>query len=323
MVDTGKMPDPEILGITSQEPEHSVSVRPATLSASDEAALADAVVALEGSSFAAQLSQLVGRQIGFAGELIPTRIAETANKAATAALRYAMRAAVKGLPNDDRPASNRLHMAAVAASGAVGGAFGLATLPLELPLSTTLILRAVADIARTQGEVLGEPEALLACVEVFALGSARDAALGESTYFAVRTLLAKSVTEAARHMIGRGIADEAAPVLARLLGQIASRFGMAVTQKILAQAVPVIGAVTGAAINAAFMNHYQTLARGHFTVRRLERVYGPELVRAAYETLTAATQRNETAAREGRGSHRVESAMSLAPSAAEHVGRPS
>ncbi len=292
MVDDEETPVPEILDPVS---EGSVSVRQGALSAADEAALVDAVAALEGSSLAAQLSNLVGRQIGFAGELVPARVAETANKAATTALRYAMRAAVKGLPTDDRPASNRLHMAAVAASGAVGGAFGLATLPVELPLSTTMILRAVADIARTQGEDLGRPEALLACVEVFALGSARDAAFGESTYFAVRALLAKSVTEAARHMIGRGIADEAAPVLARLLGQIASRFGMVVTQKLLAQAVPVIGAVTGAAINATFMNHFQTLARGHFTVRRLERVYGTDAVRAAYERLRTASTRTETA----------------------------
>ena len=319
MVDDGKTPVHENLDATARDPEHSLSVRPDTLNAADVAALADAVLALEGSSFAAQLSQLVGRQIGFAGELIPARVAETANKAATTALRFAMRAAVKGLPTDDRPASNRIHLAAVAASGAVGGAFGLATLPLELPLSTTLILRSVADIARTQGEVLGEPEALLACIEVFALGSARDAALGESTYFAVRALLAKSVTEAARHMIGRGLADEAAPVLARLLSQIASRFGMVVTQKLLAQAVPVIGAVTGAAINAAFMNHYQTLARGHFTVRRLERVYGTEMVRAEYEKLRAASQQNGMA-REGTASHDSTVATVLSRFTAKHSG---
>lgn len=318
MVDDGETAVPEILGHSLEDTEGSVAVRHDALSAADEAALAGAVVALEGSSLAAQLSNLVGRQIGFAGELVPARVAETANKAATTALRFAMRAAVKGLPTDDRPASNRFHLAAVAASGAVGGAFGLATLPVELPLSTTIILRAVADIARTQGEDLGNPEALLACVEVFALGSARDAAFGESTYFAVRALLAKSVTEAARHMIGRGLADEAAPVLARLLSQIASRFGMVVTQKLLAQAVPVIGAVTGAAINAAFMNHYQTLARGHFTVRRLERVYGTDTVRVAYERLRAASPRNDPA-RGGRSSHEPDREVALTAFATKHT----
>ncbi len=265
----------------------AASGRPDALSPEDEEALAAAVRALEGSSFASQLTGLVGRQLGVAGDLIPARVAETANRAASAALRYALKGAVKSLPTDGRPAQNRLHLAAVAASGAVGGAFGFATLPVELPLSTTLILRSVADIAREAGEDLDDPEAVLSCLEVFALGSGRDLALGESSYFAVRALLAKSVTEAARHIVGRGVVDEAAPVLARLLGQIASRFGLAVTQKAMVQAVPLIGAVTGASINAAFMDHYQRLAHGHFAVRRLERIYGPDLVRAAYDRLRA------------------------------------
>lgn len=261
------------------------AARPAALSPEDEAALVEAVRSLEGSSFAAQLSGLVGRQLGFAGSLLPARVTETADRAAATALRYALRGAARSLPADAQPPRNRLHLAAVAASGAVGGAFGLASLPLELPLSTALILRSVADIARGEGEDLDDPEALLSCLEVFALGAGRDAGLGESSYFAVRALLAKSVTEAARHIMTRGVADEAAPVLSRLLGQIASRFGVVVGQKVVAQAVPVLGAVTGAGINAAFMDHYQRLARGHFAVRRLERVYGPDLVRAAYERL--------------------------------------
>ena len=263
--------------------------RVGALSPEDEAALADAVRALEGTSFAAHLSGLVGRQLGFAGDLLPARVTEVANTAAGTALRFALRGAGRWLSGGDRPPHNGFHLAAGAASGAIGGAFGLATLPVELPLSTTLILRSVADIARAAGEDVEDPEAVLSCLEVFALGEGGDAALGESSYFAVRALLAKSVTEAARHIMTRGLADEAAPVLSRLLGQIASRFGLAVSQKVVAQAVPVIGAVTGAGINAAFMDHYQRLARGHFAVRRLERVYGADLVRAAYERLRAAT----------------------------------
>ena len=266
----------------------TLSERPGSLTADDEAALARAVEALEAPSFASHLTGLVGRQIGFAGDLVPAKVADAANKAAAVALKTALRAAVRSLPTKGtaRPAAKRFHLAAVAASGALGGAFGLASLPVELPVSTTLILRSVADIARESGEDFDDPEAVLACLEVFALGGGgRDPAIGESGYFAVRALLAKSVTEAARHMIGRSIADEATPVLARFLGQIASRFGLVVSQKIFAQAVPLIGAVTGAGINAAFMDHYQTLASGHFTVRRLERLYGADLVRAAYARL--------------------------------------
>jgi hypothetical protein len=46
----------------------------------------------------------------------------------------------------------------------------LATLPIELPVSTIIMLRLIADIARSAGEDLSDPEAALSCVQVFALG---------------------------------------------------------------------------------------------------------------------------------------------------------
>ena len=81
---------------------------------------------------------------------------------------------------------------------------------------------------------------------------------------------------------------EGAPFLVRFLTQIASRFGVVVSQKIAAQTVAVVGAVGGAAVNLAFIEHFQDVARGHFTVRRLERVYGAEIVRAEYDRLKTA-----------------------------------
>ena len=82
---------------------------------------------------------------------------------------------------------------------------------------------------------------------------------------------------------------EGGPVLVRLIAQIASRFGVVVTQKLAAQAVPVIGALGGAAVNYAFTDHFQEIARAHFTVRRLERRYGKDAVRRAYDNLSGAT----------------------------------
>ncbi|RLE25016.1 MAG: EcsC family protein, partial [Acidobacteria bacterium] len=55
-----------------------------------------------------------------------------------------------------------------------------------------------------------------------------------------------------------------------------------VAEKIVAQGVPVIGAVGGAAINVAFVRHFQAMARGHFVVRRLERSYGEAIIRENY-----------------------------------------
>ena len=71
----------------------------------------------------------------------------------------------------------------------------------------------------------------------------------------------------------------------RLVGQIASRFGITVSQKVAAQAVPIVGAVGGGLINVLFVDHYQDIARGHFTVRRLERKYSEQIVHDMYATL--------------------------------------
>jgi hypothetical protein len=55
-----------------------------------------------------------------------------------------------------------------------------------------------------------------------------------------------------------------------------------VPQKAAAQAVPVIGAAGGAAVNVLFINHFQDMARGHFIVRRLGRTYSADMVRREY-----------------------------------------
>ncbi|HLH12330.1 MAG TPA: EcsC family protein, partial [Methylovirgula sp.] len=156
----------------------------------------------------------------------------------------------------------------------------------ELPFSTIVMLRAIAAIAQAEGEDLAAPETAFACLQVFALGTGRrDDQIFESGYFAVRSILAKSVTEAARFVVERGLAEESAPVILRLVSQIAGRFGIIVSQKIAAQAVPLVGAAGGGAVNYAFIDHFQTIAQGHFAVRRLERLYGADLVRAEYDKI--------------------------------------
>jgi len=118
-----------------------------------------------------------------------------------------------------------LHKALAAASGAAGGAFGLPTLPVELPISTIIMLRSIAAIARNEGEDPSDPEAALSCIQVFALGGrAGSADASESGYFAVRAMLAKSLTEAARFIAERGVIEEGAPVLVRFTSLVASRF---------------------------------------------------------------------------------------------------
>jgi EcsC protein family len=264
-----------------------LEVMPEALSATELSQLRDAVQALEGATFTSRLTNLLGKQVEMVGRSLPSAARHIVANASESALRAALRVAIKTIdPRGTPKAARGMHKALAAASGAIGGAFGLAAVPVELPVSTTIMLRSIAQIAREEGEDISLPEGALACIEVFALGGrARSHTAIDSSYFAIRGMLAKSVSESARFILQRGLADETAPVLMRLVTQIAARFGVVVSEKIAAQAVPLLGAVGGAAVNAAFTEYFQTLARGHFIVRRLERLHGPAVVRFEYERL--------------------------------------
>jgi EcsC family protein len=257
-----------------------------TITEADLAALQRAVELLEHPGFAARLTNMLGKPIELIGTALPASASRLITTATAKALELALAAALRTMRGRADAGSPRLHRALAAATGAAGGAFGLASLPVELPVSTIVMLRSIAEIARSEGEDLSDSEAALACIQVFALGGrpgSNDAS--ESGYYAVRGMLAKSVTQAARFIAERGVVEEGSPILVRFITQVASRFGMVVTQKAAAQAVPVIGALGGAAVNYAFIEHFQDMARGHFIVRRLERVYGKNLVHREYERL--------------------------------------
>jgi len=258
-----------------------------SLSESDLADLKRAHELLETPGLTAKITSALGTPIEKGFELMPTKWREAVHKASEAALMKALAVAVKSLGDQpERASSDRIHKIAAAASGAVGGAFGLPALAVELPVSTTIMLRSIADIARSEGEDPQTVETKLACLTVFALGgksSSDDAA--ESGYFAVRAGLATAVTEAARYLAEKGVGAGGAPALVRLISMLAARFGVVVSEKAAAQAVPILGAAGGAMINTLFIGHFQDMARGHFIVRRLEQVYGVEVVKRAYERI--------------------------------------
>jgi hypothetical protein len=256
-----------------------------TLTAKDLDDLRYARTLLENPSLAARITGLLGTSIEKGLDLLPANWSGALTTATRAALTRALDVAVATM--DDRvpgPAANRLHKLTLAATGALGGALGLSALAIELPVSTMVMLRSIADVGRSEGEQIRSIESRLACIEVFALGGrlqSDDA--GELGYFAIRTALARAMAEAAQFIAERGVAREGAPVLVKLIAQIAARFEVVVSEKAAAQALPLIGAAGGAIVNLLFIDHFQDMARGHFIVRRLERAWGAEVVRENYE----------------------------------------
>ncbi len=263
-----------------------IEVMPARLTREEAEDLQRAIVYLEGTSFAQRMTHVVGRPLGVITRNAPEAARGAIARATEAALIAALKVALATI--DRKRAANpagRAHTIVAAATGALGGAFGLSALMIELPLSTAVLMRSIAEIARAEGEDMSAPGAALACVEVFALGGGEQGAAFESGYFAIRAALAKAVSESAQFVAAQGLTIRSAPAVVRLTTQIAARFGVIVSEKAAAQAAPVLGAIGGAAVNAAFARHFQTLARGHFIVRRLERRHGAAQVAFEYRRL--------------------------------------
>jgi hypothetical protein len=256
------------------------------LSRDDQAELVRAKHLLEQISLAARVANYIGMPIDKLIRALPAKSGKLILDASEKAIQASLRVALFTLRDKPRTASNALHKIGAATSGAAGGAFGLPALAIELPLSTTIMLRSIADIARGQGEDLKTIDSQLACLEVFALGGpsqADDAA--EGGYYAVRAGLAKVVSDAASYLAGSTAATESAPLLVRLVSQIAARFSIPVTTKAAAQVIPIVGGVGGAIVNTLFIVHFQDIATGHFLVRNLERKYGIDVINSEYKRI--------------------------------------
>ena len=261
----------------------------------DREALAAAVRRLEAPRFVGRMAALAGRPAELMARALPAATSGIVAKAAESALTRALGVALFSLRGQKFVGGRVAHSALASASGAVGGAFGLAALPIELPVSTAIMLRTIASIAREEGEDLADPGTRLACLEVFALGHTGAAAAegAEAGYFALRALLARGLALAADTAMHRATAHGGSALAHRVLAHravapIVARFGAVVSQKLALQGMMVVGAVGVAAVNLAFIEHFHSLARGHFTVRRLERIYGAEAVRAEYDRLNNA-----------------------------------
>ena len=268
-----------------------------TMSGLEFVELREAARKLETQSLAMKVADRIGVPVETLLHMLPKGAQKSVGAAVQKALERCLQVALRvgstrdpkagALSRSFRPPMphRRTHIAAAAVSGAVGGFFGLPGMLVELPITTTLMLHSIVEIARAQGEDLSDPANALACLEVFALGPGGKvhAEALESAYYVSRAALTQATREATHFLLQKGAAKEGAPALVSFLSRVAARFGMEVSEKVAAELVPIAGALGGLTLNVMFSRHFQDVAEGHFTVRRLERKYGVEEVRVQYE----------------------------------------
>jgi hypothetical protein len=161
--------------------------------------------------------------------------------------------------------SGRTQTALAGISGAVGGFAGLPGAIAELPLTITMILRAIQDVAEAYGFDPDAEPTRREILRVFGSGSPLSEDDGVNTSFIGARLTLNG------------------PALGSMIATVAPRLSAALGQKLAAQMVPVLGAVSGAALNMAFVNYYREMAHVRFGLLAMGLSHGPDRVLAAFE----------------------------------------
>lgn len=253
---------------------------------------------LESPSLLVQLTNILGKPVELAQRALPGKLEQKITHATYGALQRGLSWSLKTVKNEDSPKSiehthsqSRLHTLGVGVSGAVGGFFGWPGLVVELPFSTLIMLRSILTIAQNSGEDIRDPAIQMECLQIFALGSQKSPSDNEmeSAYYIQRLGMTQLVQQASQFItkhtakeVMLAIEKKSAPAVVKLLTRIASEFEIVVTEKMLAESIPIVGAVGGAAINTAFMNYFNKVATYHFGLKRLENTYGQDVVYEAY-----------------------------------------
>ncbi|WP_147298923.1 EcsC family protein [Winogradskyella sediminis] len=195
--------------------------------------------------------------------------------------------------------SKTTYKSIVTGTGAVSGFFGASTgfgtaiFASEVAITTKFLMRTIMDIARSEGEDIYTIEGQMACLEVFALGGdSKDDDGMEMSYYTTRMALNSALNNVSVASIKmgidslvKGVGTLGSNVVSNFLSKITTRLSLLISEKFLAQAVPIAGAIGGGGLNYVFVNHFQNMATAHFTVRRLERKYGEAEVKLAYDNV--------------------------------------
>jgi len=270
-------------------------LRPHTLSPEDFTLLRHAKHEMENISWAIRGLNQLGNVIEYGIQKIPDKqqkwIQSTTQQILLKLLKSNLLTMKKGKTYS--VSSTKTYRALVTSSGLLGGAFGAPAFAADLAITTKLMMRSILDIARSEGEDIHSFDTQLACMQVFALGgkSTHDDNV-ETTYYATRIALHTTLRSASSYLAKHGstqliehvLVTSGNPIL-KFMGQIAARYSIQVSEKFAAQAIPVAGAIGGGSINFFFLQHFQRMAKAHFSIRRLERTYGQSLVQTTFESI--------------------------------------
>ncbi|GAB5437281.1 EcsC family protein [Falsiruegeria mediterranea] len=195
------------------------------------------------------LNALGGKAEGLLDQL-PANVRDGLTEATERALRLSVQAA-QGTRRAVPDQKEWINTAVATALGAAGGFGGLPGALVELPATTTMLLRAIQGVAAETGFDPATESVQFDCVRVFSAAGPLDFDDGADLGFL-----------SARMTLTGG-------AMQKLIATVAPKLATALGQKLAAQTVPILGAVAGAGTNFAYTRYYQQIAHVQFGLRRL------------------------------------------------------
>jgi len=215
---------------------------------------------------------LLGTQIENQLEKLPDSAKERIETAVERALHRCYALAGRTLGVGDHT-GERGHRAVAMMTGAAGGFGGLPTAVAELPVTVTVIFRAIQKIAASYGYDPADEGVRLECLQVFAAGSPLHEDDGVNTSF-----------------LGARVTITGAS-LNRVIAAVAPRLSLVLSEKLAAQMVPILGSVAGAGINYAFLSYYQEMAHVRFGLKKLAETHDPDALVQAFRAAASSAPR--------------------------------
>jgi uncharacterized protein (DUF697 family) len=155
--------------------------------------------------------------------------------------------------------------------GAVAGAVGLLSLPVDLPAIVTLSLRTIRRIGAAYGYAANaeqERQFVYAVLSIASANSAQQKRAALDTLRGVETqMLAHNWAALGERAARRGVSAETMLLFAR---DVAEQLGLNLSKRKILAAVPVVGAAIGATVNGWYMRDVAAAAQRSYQQRWLQ-----------------------------------------------------
>ncbi|MBU2921546.1 EcsC family protein [Winogradskyella psychrotolerans] len=279
-----------------------------TITPEDKEALGQAKYSMQNLGWAIRNVNKIGNTVETGINYVPEKVLVKVQKITESVLLKIIKAnllTIKKNQTFKKPSKNT-YKSIVTGTGALSGFFGASTglgtaiFASEVTITTKFLMRTIMDIARSEGEDIYSLEGQMACLQVFALGgdSVDDDGM-EMSYYTTRMALNSALNNVSTagikmglESLVKGASALGSNAVGNFLSKIATRLSLLISEKFLAQAVPVVGAIGGGGLNYVFVDHFQNMATAHFTIRRLERKYGEAEVKLVYEAINTEVKKN-------------------------------